>query len=110
MIKVSEMHSLEGKCISECNGSLTYQWYLKECGPSETSDCVRIEDSILKTMVTSSLTTYFYNARANAYSGDTWYMLFFRAYRSEHLFGETSIKFFVNKAPENGMFFLHLFL
>eukprot|EP00111_Clytia_hemisphaerica_P004036 TCONS_00011552-protein len=100
MVSVSEVHSLEGQCISGCNASLTYQWYLKVL--SETGYYVQIDESVLLTMVTTPLSSFFYSARANAYQGDTWYMLFFRAYRSEHVFGETSMKFFVNNAPENG--------
>ena len=103
-INYDASQSLEGECISQCNGSLTFEWELLEC-TDKNKDCVTIEPSLFASMITTKTNGLFYSSRPNAYKEDQWYKLLFRGKRSAtNVFGETSLNFFVNKSPENGTY------
>ena len=96
-----QMTSAKCKEDGSCYGTITYQWSLEKC-PDQTSACTAISESQLNQMAETELSSMFFSARAFAYQADTWYRLFFRAYRTPTVYGEVSSLFFVNTGPKNG--------
>lgn len=99
----NEKQITSAKCKDDgsCYGTITYQWLLEKC-PDETSACTAVPESELTSMAETPLTSMFFSARASAYQPDTWYRLYFRAYRTPTVFAEVSSLFFVNTGPKNG--------
>ncbi|XP_066922168.1 polycystin family receptor for egg jelly-like [Clytia hemisphaerica] len=82
--------------------SFQFQWLLYKCSNEQGDGCVPVDHDKLQDMVSTDLDSLFYSTYAHAYEDNQWYKLAFRAYKTRHVFGESSRMLLVNENPKSG--------
>ena len=83
---------------------MKFRWHLYTC-TNETSDCENIPSDQLAPILKGPIEdTLFYHTRGSVYQANQWYMVTFRAYRTNDSYGEVSFRFYVNLSPRPGTF------
>lgn len=91
-------------CLSNCGGGLKFRWLLYTCS-NETSECESVPSDQLTPMLKGPIeNTLFYHTRSSVYKANQWYMVMFRAYRTNDTYGEVSFRFYVNLSPHSGKY------
>lgn len=109
MINYNEEHMLSGGCTraSECDGGMEFQWLLYLCNKAGYGDELTCDDvPTHKLNEISSLplnNSLYYGAKARVYEKNRWYKISFRGYRTPFVYGESTMSFFVNTPPEEGV-------
>ena len=103
-IKYNVFHNLAAACgvHTQCRGHITWQWTLFKCTSEKATDCSEVPSEIFGKMISTRESILYYSVKPLSYDVNHWYKLRFRGYRTEAVYGETSLLFYVNHPPQNG--------